>query len=174
MDEMNSNINIQYLTFYLGDEVYAIDIANVREVLEFTSVTKVPNMPEFMRGIINLRGGVVPIVDLRLKFGMSPTEKALDTCIIILDIRVDEEKTVLGIMADKVKEVIELTSDRIEPPPRIGLRLDTGFIYGMGKTDDEFIIILNIYRVFKNDEINQVNQSQYAETFNTLSQEITT
>src|SRR5512137_294537 len=95
----------QYLTFKLGDEVFALDIAKVREVLDFTSVTKVPRTPEFMRGVINLRGNVVPVVDMRLKFGLTRTEKTVNTCIIITEIVVDSETTVLGAMADSVQEV---------------------------------------------------------------------
>ena len=103
-------VTTQYLTFKLGEEVYAVDIAKVREVLDFTTVTKVPRTPEFMRGVINLRGSVVPVVDLRLKFGMSRTENTVNTCIIILEVRVDSETTVLGALADSVQEVIDLES----------------------------------------------------------------
>ena len=138
----------QYLTFKLDDEVFAIDIAKVREVLDFTTVTKVPRTPEFMRGVINLRGSVVPVVDLRLKFGMSRTEKTVNTCIIIVEITVDNETTILGAMSDSVQEVLDLEPDHIEPAPKIGTRLDTEFIKGMGKRDNNFIIILDIDKVF--------------------------
>jgi purine-binding chemotaxis protein CheW len=138
----------QYLTFRLSDEVFAVDIGKVREVLDFTTVTKVPQTPEFMRGVINLRGSVVPVVDMRLKFGMAATEKTVNTCVIIVEITVDGEKTVLGAMADSVQEVIDLEPDKIEPPPRIGTKLNTEFIQGMGKRDDQFLIILDIDQVF--------------------------
>jgi len=138
----------QYLTFKLDDEVFAIDIAKVREVLDFTTVTKVPRTPEFMRGVINLRGSVVPVVDLRLKFGMSRTEKTVNTCIIIVEITVDNDTTILGALADSVQEVLDLEPDHIEPAPKIGTRLDTEFIKGMGKRDNNFIIILDIDKVF--------------------------
>lgn len=143
----------QYLTFKLDDEIYALDINQVREVLDFTDVTKVPKMPNFMRGVINLRGGVVPVVDLRLKFGMSKTEKTVDTCIIIMEITLDQEITLLGAMADSVQEVLTLEPEQIEPAPRIGTRLKTEFIKGMGKKNDEFIIILDIDRVFSAEEL---------------------
>ena len=143
----------QYLTFILNEETYAIDINQVREVLDFTDITKVPRMPEFMRGVINLRGGVVPVVDLRLKFGMTMTEKTLDTCIIIIEITIDDDMTLIGTMADSVKEVLSLEADQINPPPKIGTRLNTDFIRGMGKKNDDFIIILDIDRVFSADEL---------------------
>lgn len=145
--------NRQYLTFTLDGEVFALEIASVREVLEFTGVTKVPRTPDFMRGVINLRGNVVPVVDLRLKYGMGRTESSVDTCIIIVEVDLDGEQTVLGALADSVQEVIELEDADIEPPPRLGTRLDTGFIRGMGKRDEEFVIILDIDKVFTADEL---------------------
>src|SRR6266545_7493761 len=144
---------IQYLTFTLAEELFAVDIGKVREVLDYTVVTRVPGTPEFMRGVINLRGSVVPVVDMRLKFGMPATEKGVNTCIIIVEVAVDGETTMLGAMADSVQEVLELGSDRIEPPPRIGTRLNIEFIRGMGKRDEEFIIILDIDKVFSLSEL---------------------
>ncbi len=143
----------QYLTFKLGDEVFALDIGKVREVLDFTAVTKVPQTPDFMRGVINLRGNVVPVVDMRLKFGMSQTEKTVNTCVIITEIDVDGETTVVGAMADSVQEVLDLEPEQIEPPPRIGSKMNTDFIMGMGKHNDQFIIILNIDKVFSGIEL---------------------
>lgn len=146
----------QYLTFKLDEEVFALDISQVREVLDFTALTKVPRTPEFMRGVINLRGSVVPVIDMRLKFGMSKTEQTVSTCIIIVETNLDSEKVVLGALADSVQEVIELEPGQIEPPPRIGTRLNTDFIKGMGKRDDEFIIIFDIDRIFSSDELSVV------------------
>jgi purine-binding chemotaxis protein CheW len=143
----------QYLTFKLGDEVFAVDISKVREVLDFTSVTKVPRTPDFMRGVINLRGSVVPVVDMRLKFGMSETQKTVNTCIIIVEIALDNETTILGALADSVQEVIDLEPDQIEPAPRIGTRLKTEFIRGMGKKGDHFIMILDIDKIFSSEEL---------------------
>jgi purine-binding chemotaxis protein CheW len=136
--------------------VFALDISKVREVLDFTTVTKVPRTPEFMRGVINLRGSVVPVVDLRLKFGMSRTEKTVNTCVIIVEVTVEGETTVLGALADSVQEVIELGPNHIEPAPKIGTKLNTDFIRGMGKQDERFIIILDIDKVFSVDELVQV------------------
>lgn len=143
----------QYLTFKLEDEVFALDISKVREVLDFTNVAKVPQTPDFMLGVINLRGSVVPVVDMRLKFGMSRTEKTVNTCIIIVEVEIDGETTVLGALADSVQEVMDLDPDQIEPAPRIGTRLKTVFIKGMGKRDNQFVIILDIDKVFSADEL---------------------
>ena len=149
----------QYLSFNLDDEVFALDISKVREVLEYTTVTKVPQTPAFMQGVINLRGSVVPVIDMRLKFGMSVTEKTINTCVIIVDINLDGETTVLGAMADSVQEVFELETDEIEPAPKIGTRLKTEFIKGMGKRDDSFIIILDIDKVFSSEELAIVQEA---------------
>ncbi len=127
----------QYLTFKLDDEVFALDITKVREVLDFTTVTKVPRTPEFMRGVINLRGSVVPVVDLRLKFGMTRTEKTVNTCIIIVEVAVDDETTILGALADSVQEVMDLEPDHIEPAPKIGTRLEHGVHQGHGQAGQQ-------------------------------------
>jgi purine-binding chemotaxis protein CheW len=150
-----------YLTFKLNEEIFALDISKVREVLDFTTITKVPRTPEFMRGVINLRGSVVPVVDLRLKFGMGPTERTVNTCIIITEVTVDNETTVLGALADSVQEVMDLGPDHIEPAPKIGTRLNTEFIKGMGKQNDKFVILLDINKVFSTEElfVPQVDES---------------
>lgn len=150
----------QYLTFKLDDEVFALDITQVREVLDYTSVTKVPRTPDFMSGVINLRGSVVPVIDMRLKFGMTRTVKTVNTCSIIVEITIDGEQLVLGALADSVQEVIELEPNQIEPAPRLGTRLHTDFIKGMGKRDDQFIIILDIDRIFSDDELSIVQDMQ--------------
>ena len=128
-------------------------------MLEYSTVTKVPQTPDFMCGVINLRGGVVPVVDLRLKFGMSQAEKTVNTCVVIVEVTLDEASTVLGALVDSVQEVFELEADQIEPAPKIGTRLNTDFIKGMGKRDDEFIIILDIDRVFSTEEISLVQET---------------
>ncbi len=143
----------QYLTFQLGDEVFAIDVANVREILEFSTVTKVPKTPEYMRGVINLRGSVVPVVDMRQKFGMSSTEKTINTCIVVVEVTYGNEDIVMGALVDSVQEVFELEAGNIEPAPRIGTHVRTEFIKGMGKKDDRFIIILDSSKVFSAEDI---------------------
>jgi purine-binding chemotaxis protein CheW len=157
---------IQYLTFTLGEEDFALEISRVREVLDFTDITKVPRMPEFLRGVINLRGNVVPVVDLRLKLGMSAIERSVDTCIVIVDIMIDGEMIQMGALADSVKEVINLDPDQIAPPPRLGTKLDNRFLKGMGTQDDGFLIILDIDRVFSVDELAVMNNADHEEKVN--------
>ena len=147
------NATTQYLTFKLGEEIFALEVAKVREILDFTSVTKVPQTPDFMRGVINLRGGVVPVIDLRLKFGMSSTEKTVNTCIIVVEVELAGETLILGALSDSVQEVFDLDPDQIEPAPRIGTRLKTEYLKGMGKRDGNFIIILDIDKIFTADEL---------------------
>jgi purine-binding chemotaxis protein CheW len=150
---------VQYLTFKLDEEVFALDVAKVREILEYDSVTKVPQTPDFMRGVINLRGSVVPVIDLRLKFGMSGTEQTINTCIIVAEVQMEDELVVLGALADSVQEVVEMEPEQIEAAPHIGTRLNTDFIRGMGKLDDRFIMVLDIDRVFSGDEIGMVQKA---------------
>jgi len=154
----------QYLTFKLADEVFAIDVANIREILDFTTVTKVPQTPEFMRGVINLRGSVVPVVDMRLKFCMPKTEKTVNTCIIVTEMELEGETIVVGALADSVQEVLEFEPEQIEAPPKIGTRLNTEFIKGMGKHNEQFIIILDINKIFTFDELVTVQAGMEADT----------
>lgn len=149
----------QYLTFKLEDEIYATNISQVREVLEYSKVTKVPRTPDYMRGVINLRGHVVPVMDLKLRFGMSRTEKTVNTCVVIVEVNVDGDAMVIGALADSVQEVIEMDPSAIEPPPKIGTRLNTEFIRGMGKRDEEFIIILDIDKVFSAENLGAVRST---------------
>jgi purine-binding chemotaxis protein CheW len=143
----------QYLTFTLAEELFALDIATVREVLDFTKVTKIPQTPDFMSGVINLRGNVVPVMDLRLKFGMPATEQTVNTCVIIVEVEMEGSRLVMGAIADAVQEVLDLEPDQIEPAPRFGTRLQTGFIRGMGRRDDQFIILLDLDRVFSEEDL---------------------
>ncbi len=146
----------QYLAFNLGEEVFAVDVSKVREVLEYVNITKMPKAPDFMRGVINVRGSVVPVVDMRLKFGMTESERTVNTCIILMEIGFEDETTVLGALADSVQEVIDLEPDQIEAAPKIGSKWKTEFIKGIGKNNDEFIIILDIDRIFSSDELAMV------------------
>ncbi|SDB04862.1 purine-binding chemotaxis protein CheW [Desulfonatronum thiosulfatophilum] len=156
MNEKIGKMLSQYLTFTLDRELYAMDIAKVREVLEYTEITRVPRTPEFLRGVINVRGRAVPVVDMRLKFGLSKTTQTVNTCIIIVEVDVDGESTILGALSDSVQEVIDLEPDQIEPAPRLGTRIKTEFIEGMGKSGDQFIIILNIDKIFSAEELSVV------------------
>ncbi len=144
---------VQYLTFRLDGEAFATGIARVREVLEYTRVTRVPRTPDYMLGVINLRGNVVPVVDLRRQFGMAVTDQTVDTCIIIIEVKVDGESTVLGALADSVQEVIELKAQQLEPAPSLGTRVDNRFIRAMGKLDEGFVIVLDMDRVFSGEQM---------------------
>lgn len=163
MDASENSSASQFLTFTLDHERYAVEIAKVREVLEFTSVNRVPRTPESLRGVINLRGNVVPVVDLRLKLGLSRTERTVDTCVVITEVVVDGEPIVLGVLADSVQEVIELDAASILPPPKLGTRVDSAFIRGMGRRDDQFLIVLDIDRVLSEEDLRAVQAVPTAE-----------
>jgi len=143
----------QYLTFRLGSELFGVDVSKAREVLDFSDVTHVPQMPDYMLGVINLRGSVVPVINLRRKFGMGAAEKTIDTCIIVIEVEIDGDVVVIGTLADAVQEVLDLHAGQIEPPPRLGTKLNTEFIKGMGNLDGQFLIILDIDRVFTVEEL---------------------
>ncbi|MFP4330202.1 MAG: chemotaxis protein CheW [Alkalispirochaetaceae bacterium] len=160
-DDARAFLN-QYLTFTLAGEQYAVEVGKVKEVLEYTSVTKVPRTMEFMRGVINLRGSVVPVIDLRLKFDLGQTEKTIETSIIVMEVEISGETVVLGTLADSVQEVISMDSSQIEPAPTIGTTINTEFIRGIGKLDEQFVMILNIDAVFSEDELSGL--AEHAET----------
>jgi purine-binding chemotaxis protein CheW len=143
----------QYLTFKLGNEVFGIDVAKVREILDFTAITEIPRTPEFMSGVINLRGNVVPVVDLRLCFQMSKTVRTRNTCIVVVEVLLESESTVIGALADSVEEVIDMEPDQIKPAPKIGTQIRTDFIKGMGTRENQFIMILDIDRVFSVEQL---------------------
>jgi purine-binding chemotaxis protein CheW len=147
------NETAQYITFKLGDELFAINVAQVREVLELPLITKVPTAPDYMRGVVNVRGKAIPVVDLRLKFGLPSTPDTINSRIVVLELELDGETTVVGGIADSVHEVIELEADQINPPPRIAMRWRTELIQGMGKRGEEFIIILDINKVFSSEDV---------------------
>lgn len=148
-----------YLSFILAEEIFAVEVSKVREVLEFPKITKIPKTPVYMIGVINLRGSVVPVIDLKLKFGIEKTESTIDTCIIVMEISLDNEIIIIGSMADSVQEVFEIDPGNIEPPPNIGIKLNTEFISGMGKRDDRFMIILDIDKVFTEKDIHTIKKS---------------
>ena len=143
----------QYLTFTLGGEMFAVAILNVKEIIEYGTVTEIPMMPSFIRGVINLRGSVVPVVDLSNRFGGGVAEVARHTCIVIIELIEDEQKHDIGIMVDAVSEVLEIARADIEPPPSFGARIRTDFIAGMGKVNGKFVIILDMARVLSVEEI---------------------
>jgi purine-binding chemotaxis protein CheW len=152
MEENNTVSSQQYVTFSLCEELFGVEVSRTREILSLTPVTSVPQTPEYLLGVINLRGQVVPVVDMRLKLGLTAGADTEDTCIIVVDVQVDGEVITVGALADAVREVIDIRSDQIEPPPRLGTRLNTEFINGMGKVDEQFMILLNIDKIFNSDE----------------------
>ena len=143
----------QYLTFLLGGEMFAIPILNIKEIIEYGSLTTVPMMPEFIRGVINLRGSVVPVIDLSARFGGQQTENSRRTCIVIIELTDGDEHHDIGVVVDAVSEVLEVSSADIEPPPSFGAKIRADFIAGMGKIGGKFVIILSIQRVLSVDEI---------------------
>jgi purine-binding chemotaxis protein CheW len=150
---IETGVSTQYLTFKLGEETFALDVAEVREILDFTTITKVPMTPPFMRGVINLRGSVVPVMDLRLMFNMSETEKTVNSCVIVIEMTMDCDNVVIGVLADAVQEVIDLEPAQIEPAPRIGTKMNTEYLQGMGKYNGAFLMILNIDRIFSSSDL---------------------
>jgi len=143
----------QYLTFLLGGEMFAVAILNVKEIIEYGNLTEIPMMPPFIRGVINLRGAVVPVIDLAARFGGAESRVGKRSCIVILEVSEGDFRHDIGIMVDAVSEVIEIPGSEIEPPPSFGARIRADFIQGMGKVAGSFVIILNIVRVLSVDEI---------------------
>ncbi len=143
----------QYLTFTLGGEMYAVDTLSVKEIIEYGQVTAVPMMPPCIRGVINLRGAVVPVIDLKARFGGPPTEVTRRTCIVITELGGEDEQQVVGIVVDTVSEVLEIPAAEIEPPPAFGARIRVDFIRGMGKVKGGFVILLDLAAVLASDEL---------------------
>ena len=143
----------QYLTFLLADGVFAMDIATVREIIQHGQLTTVPLMPTFVRGVMNLRGAVVPVIDLQARLGKAATTVGKKTCVIIFDAQRDNERVELGLMVDAVSEVIEIPASEIEPPPQFGSAIKRDFIKGMGKVAGKFVIILDPERALDVDEM---------------------
>jgi len=149
----------QYLTFMLGGETFAIGILAIKEIIEYGNLTEVPMMPDYIRGVINLRGSVVPVVDLSARFGRKSTQLTRRTCIVIIEVASDQETQVVGVVVDAVNEVLEIAQDQIEPPPAFGAKIRTDFIRGMGKVDSKFVIILNVGNVLSIDDLALLEQA---------------
>lgn len=143
----------QYLTFQLGGEMFAVGILNIKEIIEYGSVTEIPMVPLFIRGVINLRGAVVPVIDLASRFGGKRSEVSRRTCIVIIELAEGEERQDIGVVVDSVSEVLEIPASEIEPPPPFGARIRADFIKGMGKVNGRFVIILDVAKVLSVDEI---------------------
>ncbi len=143
----------KYLTFKLGEEGYGLEILKVQEIIGMQGITKIPRTPNFVKGVINLRGKVIPVIDLRLKFSMDAREYDRKTCIIVVQVRREESNLILGIIVDEVSEVLDISGDKIEAPPSMGANVETRFIMGMAKTDSAFKILLDIDNILSQQEI---------------------
>lgn len=133
----------QYLTFRIGNENYGLELSQTREIIEYSGITEVPLMPNFLRGVINLRGDVVPVIDLAVRLGRKPIEVQKRTCIIVVELQNNEQDHVLGLLADSVSEVIEMNDENIEDAPSFGANIRADFIQGIAKRDDEFVVLLD-------------------------------
>lgn len=143
----------QYLTFELGTEVFAINILNIKEIIEYGQVTEVPRMPSFIRGVINLRGSVVPVIDLSARFGKAASKVSRKSCVVILEVMFEDEQHVVGVMVDAVNAVLDIEDSQIEPAPTFGANIRSDFIQGMGKVEGKFVIILDVNYVLSMDEM---------------------
>lgn len=150
----------QYLTFSLGGEMFAVGILNVKEIIEYGHLTEIPMMPTFIRGVINLRGSVVPVIDLAARFGGKASELGRRTCIVIVEVADGDLQHDIGIMVDAVSEVLDIPGSEIEPPPSFGAKIRADFIFGMGKVAGKFVIILNINKVLSVEEIAQLTGTE--------------
>jgi chemotaxis signal transduction protein len=152
----------QFLSFTLAGETYALEVGDVREVLEVSTITPLPRTPGYLRGVINVRGSVVPVIDLRLKLGMSKTEKSIDTCVVVLDVPSALGPVTAGALVDSVQEVVEFEAAMIEPPPRLGTAVRADFLKGIGKRDGRFVMILSIGRIFEPEELRELEAAEGA------------
>lgn len=157
-----------FLSFRLGDEMFATDVGKVLEILELCPITKVPRAPEYMRGVINLRGKVLPVLDTRVKFKLNHMEDTVDTCIVVLDVELDGNSLQLGAVVDSVEEVLELSSDKIEPPPSLGTTFNPEYLLGMVKSDNDFIMLLDVNKVFSEKELTNANDLSGKKHFDAL------
>ncbi|MDY6796633.1 MAG: chemotaxis protein CheW [Actinomycetota bacterium] len=147
--ERNTN---KFLTFNLGEEEYGLEILKVREIIGLMHITRVPRMPDFVRGVINLRGKVIPVIDLRLKFGMSANEDTEETCIIVVDL----DDKLMGALVDRVSEVLDIPDDDISETPDFGVSVDTRFIQGMGRIEERVVMVLDIGGILTSEEIYRI------------------
>lgn len=163
MNVKTENEKKSYLAFRLGGEIFAVGVEKVLEILELQPITKVPKTPAFIRGVINMRGEVIPVIDTRIKFNMAVAEDTVRTVIIVLDLIVNDKKVLLGAVADSVKEVLEITQKDIKPVPEIGSNYNSDFITGMIKSDDKFIMLLDIDLIFSMNDLVNINENSLQE-----------
>jgi purine-binding chemotaxis protein CheW len=150
----------QYLTFRIGNENYGLELSQTREIIEYSGITEVPLMPNFLRGVINLRGEVVPVIDLAVRLGRKPIEVQKRTCIIVVELANSEQNHVLGLLADSVSEVIDMNDDNIEDAPSFGANIRADFIQGIAKRDDEFVVLLDANNALSIRELAHLVEAQ--------------
>ena len=150
---VDEGLSRQFLTFMLAEEMFAMSIDDIREIIQFTPLTSVPLMPDFLRGVLNLRGAVVPVIDLSVRLGRTETSVAKRTCIVILELMQNQQRFLLGVMVDAVRAVLTVEHDKIEPPLTFGARLRTDFVEGMLNIQERFIVALNVKSVFSIEEL---------------------
>jgi purine-binding chemotaxis protein CheW len=158
MTEQKEESN-SYLTFKLGEEEFGAHVSQVLNILEMTKITEVPKTPDYMKGVINLRGTVLPIIDTRIKFGLPETEYTNNTCIVVMDLDLNGDTLHIGAIVDEVLSVIEIEQDQIEPPPSIGNKYKSEFIFGMAKVQEEFVMLLDMQKVLDSDEMAEITQA---------------
>lgn len=151
---MSEHLNLlqSYLTFRLSDEIFAANVSKVLEILEIPKITKIPRSPAFMRGVVNLRGSVLPVIDMRARFELAAAADSINTCIIVMNITIGSQNIVLGAVVDGVQEVMEINPGSVQLAPTVGTKYRSGFIEGMVKLNDQFIMVLNLDLVFSNEE----------------------
>lgn len=159
----------QYLSFALAGDEYALSVVHVREIIECAAMTRVPGVPAWIRGVINLRGSVVPVVDPAVKFGLPPTEITRRTCVIIVELQIENEPWVLGIMADAVDQVLDLRPADIQPPPAFGPKVRTDCIEGMGDSNGRFVVLLNMDRILSSSELLAASDAADTDAANDLA-----
>ena len=162
-EEVIEQKQLSFLTFQLGKESFAIPVTKVIEILEVPPITKVPKSPEFMTGVINLRGNVLPVVDTRIKFGLDPMVFSIHTCILVISVEVEGESAQVGALVDSVQEVLEVDQNQVGPSPGIGAKYKTEFIEGMIRNQEHFIMLIDMDKVFSTDEIIMINEVENKE-----------
>lgn len=162
-DEVDVSNRNQYLSFFIGEEQYGVSVLRVKEVLYVPKITRVPRIPEFMKGVINLRGSVLPVIDIRQKLGLATKETSKESRIVIIEIDSTDSSVVpIGVLVDSVQEVIEISPEDIDTAPKMGVSINIEFIEGIARIADEFVIILNTNKVFSVDEINELSHHHQA------------
>jgi len=164
MEKKEESTN-SFLTFKLGEEEFGAHVSQVLNILDMTKITDVPKSPDYMKGVINLRGTVLPVIDTRIKFSMSETEHSTNTCIIVLDLELDGEPVNIGAIVDEVVSVVDIEESQVEPPPSIGNKYKSEFITGMAKIEDRFVMLLDMQKVLNEQEkVDIANASKINET----------